>query len=628
MFCQVIPIRRLPLKMDTLLYEVPESLADTVRIGHLVKIPFKKSFIAGIIINIQPNNSPSILLKPIEEIIHGEFQLPSSTLALIQQTAQYYLCSSSTLAQTALPDIPKKIKNSPPPRRANLPPSQVLPLRPRPSLIIYHDLTDKEGQISAIIAQTLSQKKSVILISPTIENAFKFFELYQKKYPQRAFLIHSKIAKTIYFQAFLNIYCHPNNSVVIGTKLALFAPLQNIGAIIVDQYHRSDYKQTDQNPRWDGRWAAQTLQELTGSSLYCFSAAPPIKMLKQISSSSSRLGRDESNLSNNKARLIDMNLEILNKNFSPLSAELLERIDAALKNKQQILLLTTKKGFASSLACQDCQYIFKCRACRSTFKADTQTLICPNCKTSEPLPAACPRCKGFRLKYTGMGIQRLAKLLQELYPDSAILKLDAETKTPRDDTHTHYPIILSTPSILNHDQFLLSQTIGMIGIISIDNLFSIGEFGIHEKIFHLLSEIQILANTSQCSLLCQTFLPEHPLLRAWLKGDVKSWIQHELNERKVFKYPPYSRLIKLIYKTNKPALTAKEPARFYQLLQRELPHPSIEIMPPMKARGSAKWLSSEIVIKIMDKKRVPDIYRALHNHLTESWTADVDPENL
>jgi primosomal protein N' (replication factor Y) len=300
----------------------------------------------------------------------------------------------------------------------------------------------------------------------------------------------------------------------------------------------------------------------------------------------------------------------------------LDQIEYNLKRVKKIFLFLNRKGFNTLATCKDCGYIAKCPTCNLPLTLHSnKKLTCHHCDHQNDLFLVCPKCKSTNIKLTGTGTEKIIQEIKKIYPLVKILKIDQETPCNNQNLD-EFDIIIGTQYAFDYIDW---QKINLIGVINADTLLHIPDFRSSEKTFNLLMKLIYFLSNEDNKIIIQTFSANNYIFKNIKKMDYKNFYINEILERKGFHYPPFSKLIKLIYQNIEFNTGQKEIENIYNQLI-SLGNKNIQINPPFlvhtqQVRGRWRW---QIIIKVLDKNTDLTFLKKL----PENIIIDVDPQNL
>ena len=400
-----------------------------------------------------------------------------------------------------------------------------------------------------IINYFLSLGKTSIILVPEISLTPQMINRFQSRFGDKIAAIHSALSDGEKYDEWRRIE-RGEASIVIGARSAIFAPLSNIGVIIIDEEHSDSYKQSDPSPRYHARDIALLRGKTHNCSVLLGSATPSLESMARAQKGVYNLLELPHRVNGKnlpKVVIIDMNLE-MKKAKSHFSEKLLTGIKDRLDKKEQTILLLNRRGYASFVTCKNCSYTFKCPYCdiTLTYHKSSNTLRCHYCGYGEKVYDKCPSCSEKALSNIGVGTQRIEEELNSIIPDARILRMDFDT-TSRKGKHEEminsfkegeYDILLGTQMVAKGLDF---PNVTLVGVINADTSLNIPDFRSSENTFSLLNQVAGRSgrSTKEGLVIIQTFNPDHYAIELTKNHDYLGFYKQELNIRKKLKYPPY-----------------------------------------------------------------------------------------
>ena len=400
-----------------------------------------------------------------------------------------------------------------------------------------------------IIDYYLSLGKSSIVLVPEISLTPQMVERFQRRFGDKIAALHSGLSDGEKYDEWRRIY-RGEVSIVIGARSAIFAPLSNIGVIIVDEEHSDSYKQSDPNPRYHARDIAILRGKIHNCSVVLGSATPSLESMARAQRGVYHY-LSLPNRVNGKSlppiRIVDMS-KAMKQSKGYFSRDLLEAIEDKLSRREQIILLLNRRGYSSFVLCKNCGYTFKCPNCdiSLTYHKSGNIFRCHYCGYAEKLRYKCPECGENSFTDLGAGTQRIEEELYSYFPNSRILRMDYDT-TSRKGMHEamitsfqnyEYDILLGTQMVSKGLDF---PNVTLVGVINADTTLNIPDFRSSENTFALLSQVAGRSGRSDKDgiVIIQTFNPDHYTIISASHHDYKSFYNQEMYIRKKLKYPPY-----------------------------------------------------------------------------------------
>ena len=384
-----------------------------------------------------------------------------------------------------------------------------------------------------IIDYYLKLGKTSIVLVPEISLTPQMINRFQRRFGKRIAAIHSGLSVSEKYDEWRRI-CKAEAEIVIGARSAIFAPLKNIGIIIIDEEHSDSYKQSDPNPRYNAKDIALIRAKYHGASVLMGSATPSLESMARAKKGVYKL-LELSHRVNGKAlpdvNIVDMN-KAMKRSKGHFSEELLDSISDCLNKKEQIILLLNRRGYASFVSCKNCGYTFKCPNCdiTLTYHKSSNTLRCHYCGYGDRNPVMCPSCKEASLNSLGLGTEKVEEELKSIYPHAKILRMDYDT-TSRKGMHKkiieqfrmgEYDILLGTRMVAKGLDF---DNVTLVGVINADTSLNIPDFRSSENTFSLLSQVAGRSgrNSKEGHVVIQTFNPDHYAIKLASKHDYLSF---------------------------------------------------------------------------------------------------------
>ena len=436
----------------------------------------------------------------------------------------------------------------------NLPKDEMLP-----QTILLHGVTasGKTEVYFKLIKDCIDAGKNVLFLAPEIALASQLTKRLAKKFGTEDVAIwHSSISDGERYDVWQKLYKN-EIKILAGARSAVFAPLKNIGLIIIDEEHEGAYKQTSPAPRYDARVVAQKLAEFHKCSLLLGSATPDISSYYRATNSG--------NLFELKKRFNDAKVPpvtVINmqeygraayKNV--ISIPLQNAIKETLENKQQVILLINRRGFSTFTQCKSCGHVIECPNCAipMIWHSKDQMLKCHYCNHSEYFPDFCPECGSDALKNSGTGTQKIEQYIQDLFPDKNVERIDSDILV-RKGEHIRLlekfqkgdiDILVGTQMIAKG---LDNPNVTLVGVISADASFNLPDFRASERGFQLLTQVAGRAGRGEFSgkVFFQTYNPDYYALASAKAQNYDEFYATEIIAREEFDYPPYSKIVRLI----------------------------------------------------------------------------------
>lgn len=405
-----------------------------------------------------------------------------------------------------------------------------------------------------LIDNAIKNNKTAILLVPEISLTYSLVSRLYDWFGGYVSIFHSALSNGEKYDEYLKIL-RGESKVVVGTRSAIFAPLKNIGIIIIDEEHSDTYKQ-DNIPRYNAKDIAIERCKYHNCPLLLGSATPSLearaRAIKGVYKHlflNNRTG--DSKLPN--ISIVDMTKEIKKGNYI-FSEELISSINKALERKEQIIILLNRRGYSTTITCSKCGYTYKCPNCdiTLTYHKSTNNLRCHYCGYTTIKDKNCPNCKEDALNYLGVGTEKVEMELNKIISNARIVRMDQDTTTKKgahekiinDFKDYKYDILLGTQMISKGLDF---PKVTLVGILNADSSLNIPSFRSNEKTFSLLYQTCGRAGRSNLDgyVVIQTFNPDNFVLECVKNNDFNKFYNYEMNNRHLMKYPPYYYLVSL-----------------------------------------------------------------------------------
>lgn len=414
-----------------------------------------------------------------------------------------------------------------------------------------------------LIEDSLNKGKTSIVLVPEISLTPQMVLRFQKRFGDNIAAIHSALSDGEKYDEWRRIVSG-EAKIVIGARSAIFAPLNNIGMIIIDEEHSDSYKQDDSNPRYNAKDIALLRGKYHNCPVIMGSATPSLEVFARAKKGVFKLLELPNRINGKslpKINIIDMN-EMISKTKGHFSPVLLEAINDRLLKNEQIILLLNRRGYSSFVTCKNCGYTFKCPNCdiTLTYHKSSRTLRCHYCGYGTKVYDTCPECHEKSINDLGVGTEKVEEELNKLFPESKILRMDFDTtsrkgmheKMIKDFKNHEYDILLGTQIVSKGLDF---DNVTLVGVINADTSLNIPDFRSSETTFSLLAQVAGRAGRSdkEGEVVIQTFNPEHYAIQYTKRHDYLGFYNKEMSIRRELKYPPYYYIcyVKISGKDNK-----------------------------------------------------------------------------
>ncbi|MDE5854949.1 MAG: primosomal protein N' [Ruminococcus sp.] len=421
----------------------------------------------------------------------------------------------------------------------------------KPAVFLLHGVTGsgKTSVFEKLIKNTIGLGRSAMLLIPEIALTPQVLKRFRLLFGQRVAVIHSGLSLGQRLDEYKRIK-KGNADIVIGTRSAIFAPLENIGLIIIDEEGERTYK-SENSPRYFTHDIAKQRCAYNKSVLLLASATPSVesyylaeKGIYNLLEINNRYG--QSILPD--VVIVDMNEELMAGNRTQFSHKLINEININLQNGEQSMLLLNRRGFHTIISCCECGQSVNCPNCSvpMTFHKKNNKLMCHYCGYSGEMPKKCSSCGSERFRSMGFGTQKLEEQLNGLFPDAKILRMDADTVFSRYTyeenftafKHGEYDIMIGTQMIGKGLDF---PNVTLVGVLSVDKALYAGDFRSYERTFSLITQVVGRGGRGETKgrAVLQTFIPDHYIMNLAASQDYKEFYKEEIAIRRVMIFPPF-----------------------------------------------------------------------------------------
>ena len=421
----------------------------------------------------------------------------------------------------------------------------------KPAVFLLHGVTGsgKTSVFEKLIKNTIGLGRSAMLLIPEIALTPQVLKRFRLLFGQRVAVIHSGLSLGQRLDEYKRIK-KGNADIVIGTRSAIFAPLENIGLIIIDEEGERTYK-SENSPRYFTHDIAKQRCAYNKSVLLLASATPSVesyymaeKGIYNLLEINNRYG--QSILPD--VVIVDMNEELMAGNRTQFSHKLINEININLQNGEQSMLLLNRRGFHTIISCCECGQSVNCPNCSvpMTFHKKNNKLMCHYCGYSDEMPKKCSSCGSERFRSMGFGTQKLEEQLNNLFPDARILRMDADTVFSRYAyeenftafKHGEYDIMIGTQMIGKGLDF---PNVTLVGVLSVDKALYAGDFRSYERTFSLITQVVGRGGRGETKgrAVLQTFIPDHYIMNLAASQDYKEFYKEETAIRRVMIFPPF-----------------------------------------------------------------------------------------
>ena len=485
------------------------------------------------------------------------------------------------------------------------------------------------------IEECLRQGKSAIVLVPEIALTPQTVGRFAARFGDRIAVLHSRLSAGERFDEWRRIRLG-KAPIVIGARSAVFAPVEDLGLIIIDEEHETSY-QSEIAPRYHALDIARRRVKMSGGKLLLGSATPSLLTYYRALNGSYRLiellhrvgGRPLPTVS-----IADMRAEFLNGNNGIFSSLLLSKLGECLHQGHQAMLFLNRRGYSTFVSCRACGYVLTCDNCdiSMTYHKAQNAVRCHYCGAKKPLPSLCPNCGKPFIKYFGVGTEQVEEQIQKWFPGTKTLRMDADTVSRREAYEQilsafgrgEARILIGTQMIAKGHDF---PNVTLVGVIAADSTLSFPDYRSAERTFQLLTQVSGRAGRDRDpgQVVMQTYAPDHPAIRFARVQDYPGFYQYEIAQRKKCLYPPFSLFIRLLLTGENEEALIQRGKEYAKVLEADLrgalgPDGQGDLLlllaapaPIARIAGQSRY---QILVKLLRTKRLPQALHAVYDFET------------
>lgn len=514
--------------------------------------------------------------------------------------------------------------------------------------VLLHGVTGsgKTEVYLELIEENLIKGKDSIMLVPEISLTPQMVSRFKNRFGDKVAVMHSSLSEGEKYDEWRRIK-RGLAKIVVGARSAVFAPFSNLSLIIIDEEHENTYK-SDIKPKYLTREVAEKRCELEGARLILGSATPSVEtyyMAERGKLGLVELPHRVNGTDMPEIEVIDMREELKNGNKTIFSESLVNNILEKLKNGDQIILFLNRRGHSTFVSCRECGLVMKCPRCNIpyTYHMKENKLICHYCGYEKETPKVCPKCKGNKIRYFGVGTQKLEKEFQKKFSISNVLRMDADT-TSRKNSHQEIldkyrrkesKVLLGTQMISKGLDF---PDVTLVGVITADTSINLPDFRSAERTFQMIAQVAGRSGRGKKSgkVIVQTYSPDHYSIVHAKNHDYKSFYAEEIKLRKALAYPPYTSLASLIISgTNEQEVIklANEISQFLDSIKHK--YGNVEKLGPAAAaiariKNRFRW---QIVLKSTEEENLRKMLAAMleknfEGQSNASISIDINPQSM
>lgn len=617
MIAKVALIRRMPKKIATLDYLVPSKIHSAITLGSLVTIPFRNRLVFGLVTEFKENEVEEARgkLKSIEEIVWEKPALTLKQISFALEISEFYNTPLGFVLQSCLPPLKKtKIKKLQLNQLDTIRPAQ----RQKPKLILYKDKEEKEKIFQEIIT-SLGQ---TLIITPETSGLTEIISLLPEKITSIA-IVSSELTEKQLFELWVKIRLG-EIKIVIGTRRALFLPWHDLRTVILDDEANPNHKSWDMAPRLHNREAVMMLSHAHGAKCFITTHTPSLESWYFATHNVYDIKNTLPKFEHKTIQIVDMKEERRGRNYGFISLDLLEALS---KTDGDIFIFLNRKGSSAYVGCRDCGFVAKCPQCNRglVYHENTSTLECHFCHTKTNMFLSCPKCHGANMIMYGVGTQLVENELKKNNTwNKKIIRIDSDTIDIYQKKLDGNKIIIGTQIAWDKVDW---TKISLMVFLDADTSLFIPEYKMAENLWWQIRDAQFRLQ-EKAEIIIQTGHREHQVFSNL--HDPEKFYNQEINERRLFSYPPFGYLIRLYHGDQNQSVSKQLADDLYQHLH-TLTKDRKDIIISSPLPFSPFYLNRQYWYGIMIKvgfEKYKQTTKFLAQNVPDSWKFDPNPNNL
>ncbi|MCE5189067.1 MAG: primosomal protein N' [Eubacteriales bacterium] len=524
----------------------------------------------------------------------------------------------------------------------------------RSGTLLLHGVTGsgKTEVYMHAIERCLASGRQAIMLVPEIALTPQTVGLFQERFSDGIAVLHSRLSAGERFDEWRRIRLGKAR-VAVGARSAVFAPMQNVGLIIVDEEHEGSY-QSETNPRYGALEVAAFRAKQFGAPLLLGSATPSLLSYYRALSGRYQLLELPERVQNRplpQVEIIDMRQEFQNGNNGIFSGRLVQLLDECCQKGHQAMLFINRRGYSTFVSCRNCGHVVMCDDCdiSMTYHKGENRLRCHFCGSVKPLPSVCPACGKPFIKYFGIGTEQVEEQLHTLFPKAVTLRMDTDTIHTKDSmqqmlttfSRGEAQFLVGTQMIAKGHDF---PNVTLVGVVAADATLMIPDYRSTERTFQLLTQVAGRAGRDETPgrVVIQTYSPAHPAIRFAKDHDYRSFFNYELEQRKKAVFPPFSLFIRILFSGDDEALLSSSVGEYAgrlkaaldERLGKEGEHDILLYsVSPAPIKRKQRAYRHQILIKLLRTARLSDaiqtIYTFAGEHREQLYAiVEVNPQDM
>lgn len=425
-----------------------------------------------------------------------------------------------------------------------------------------------------LIDKVIKEGKSAIMLVPEISLTPQMLSQLQNRFKENAAILHSGLSAGERFDEWWRIR-NGQAKIVIGARSAIFAPVENLGLIVIDEEHDGSYT-SESSPRYQTIDVATYRAKINGAKLVLGSATPAIESYLRATTGVYNLVEMGERINKKPLPIVetvDMRKEIRAGNSSPFSRALKYEIEKCLEKGNQAILFLNQRGYSRSVICTECGHVQKCSSCdvSLTYHKEDQSLLCHYCGAKYKMIEACTECGSTRLRYGGTGTEKIVLELNKLFPNAKVLRMDRDTTQTKEGhfkilnefSEKKADILVGTQMVAKGHDF---PSVTLVGILDADMSLYFSDYRSAERTFQLITQVSGRSGRASeaGSVILQTYSPDHPVLNKAINYDYKGLYEHEISLRKATSFPPFADVIRVLVSCEDEGKTLEKTKKAYE----------------------------------------------------------------
>lgn len=643
-YYEVAPTAIVRANADVYTYGHTEDLP----IGSILTVPVGKKVLTGVV--VKKTDQPKFAVKHIETVVEN-IPIPTQLLKTAEWMRDYYNTHLATVLQTVLPrGLTKKRreKNTSTPVHQRHRTNNVFTRDQADALDVIDNINQGPALLHGVtgsgktlvyievVRKALADGKSAIILVPEIALTSQLVAEFAMHF-DNVLLTHSRQTEAERHIVWKKVLHASEPLVIIGPRSALFMPVKNLGAIVIDESHEPTLKQ-EQSPRYAASEVAKTLAKHHRAKIVLGSATPNITDYYQMKKSDQPIINMPTPAKKDTVapsiELVDMTKR---NNFTQhpfLSNQLIATLEQTFANNEQALIFHNRRGTASTTLCQNCHWQAGCPRCYVplTLHSDDHKLRCHICNLEALVPTSCPNCNNADIIHKGIGTKKIEDALAKLFPKQIIARFDGDTSAQEGVDKRYQELYDGSIDLIIGTQVIAKGLdlphLRTVGIVQADAGLSLPDFSASERTFQLLAQVigRVGRSSHPTKVIVQSYQPEHPAIVDGLSRNYKDFYERTVALRKHTHFPPFRHLLKLtcVYKTEKSAV--QNSRKLAEVLKSHSP-PNTEVLGPTPAfyervRDTYRW---QLVVKSPNRQ---DLVKLLDHLPKTHWQYELDPTSL